>query len=101
LRWPSWEPFQREKGGVEVSEKEKKLRKMATMKDKEKNMRICQRMNIESRPNIKYSPTRPKYEEAPSFQYLRKPKGRTFQIQKLNDITSRISRHDYKGIARR
>jgi hypothetical protein len=38
--------------------------------------------------------TRLKYEEAPSFQYLRKPKGRMVQIQKLNDITSRISRHD-------
>jgi hypothetical protein len=50
----SWEPFQKEKGRAEVSEKEKKLRKMATMEDKE-NMRICQRMNSESNPNIKYS----------------------------------------------
>jgi hypothetical protein len=32
LRWSSWEPFQKEKGRVEVSEK---LKKMATMEDKE------------------------------------------------------------------
>jgi len=60
-------------------------------------------VNSESSQNIKYPSTRPKYQEALSFQYLQKLKGRTFQIQKLNgslkDTTLRISRHDYKGAA--